>query len=160
MRPQARRSGGPTCTSCQRPAAHHSSLISHRYQHSTPLPHSCVLRCRVGGLASCPKAAWVCCLRHVCTLPAPERAPCQRAACCLHAPCVLPAPLIGSARGGHASSTRQLSRQNASRSRAYCRWRAAAPPAAAGPRSLWRLISAWWPPWRCSSPWPWHQAGA
>ena len=29
-----------------------------------------------------------------------------------------------------------------------------------GPRSLWRLISAWWPPWRCSSPWPWHQAGA
>ena len=35
---------------------HHSS---HRYQHSTPLPHSCVLRCRVEGLASCPKAAWV-----------------------------------------------------------------------------------------------------
>ena len=113
---------------------HHSS---HRYQHSTPLPHSCVLRCRVEGLASCPKAAWVCCLRHVCTLPAPVHpASVLPAACCLPAPCVLPAPLVGSARGDHASSTRQLSHQGASRSRAYCRWRAAAPPAAAVLRRL------------------------
>lgn len=66
---------------------HHSS---HRYQHSTPLPHSCVLRCRVECLASCPKAAWVCCLRHVCTLPAPVHpASVLPAPCCLLSACAL-----------------------------------------------------------------------
>ena len=165
MRPQARRSGGPTCTSwsCQRPAAHH--VIHHSSLIDTNTPPLCrTPACCAAGLGALPAAprqlgCAACAMSAPCLRPSVHPASvlpaaCMRPACCLRLSLARPG-------GGHASSTRQLSRQNASRSRAYCRWRAAAPPAAAGLRRLrWRLISAWWPPWRCSSPWPWHQAGA
>ena len=167
LRPQARRSGGPTCTSCQRPC---SSLITHLIDTNTPPLCRTPACCAAGlsallaaprqlGFAACAMSAP--CLRP-CTLPACYLLPavCLRPACCLRLSLARPGGITPAAHASLATKVPVDPGPIVDGVQRRLQQRRGCGDLGGPPRSLWRLISAWWPPWRCSSPWPWHQVGA
>ena len=142
---------------------HHSSLIDTNTPPLCRTPACCAAGLgaspaapRQLGCAACAMSAP--CLRP-CTLSAACLPACLRPACCLRLSLARPGGVTPAAPASLAAKMPVDPAPIVDGVQRRLQQRRGCGDLGGLPRSLWRLISAWWPPWRCSSPWPWHQAG-
>ena len=168
--PCDRRREGPAAlpvppASAQLLITHHSSLID------TNTPPLCrTPACCAAGLGALPAAprqlgCAACAMSAPCLRPSVHPASvlpaaCMRPACCLRLSLARPGGVTPAAPASLAAKVPVDPAPIVDGVQRRLQQRRCCGDLGGPPRSLWRLISAWWPPWRCSSPWPWHQAGA